>query len=76
MRGKRAIRGGRKAVRNILYMAALCAVRLNPDLKAFYRCLCEKGKAPKLALTAVMRKLVILLNTLVKQNSHWREKYA
>lgn len=76
MRGKRAIRGGRKAVRNALYMAALSAARYNPDLKAFYKRLREKGKAPKLALTAVVRKLVILLNTLVKQNRCWSEKYA
>ena len=66
LRGRRTIRGGRVQVRRVLYMAALVAVRFNPILKAFYQRLVAAGKPNKLALTAVMRKLVILLNHLLK----------
>jgi len=69
--GQRHIRGGRMAVRNALYMAALSAVRFNPELKAFYDRLRANGKAAKLALTAVMRKLVVLANTLITNNRTW-----
>jgi len=65
-RGRRLIRGGRVQVRRGLYMAALVAARYNPILKAFYRRLVAAGKPKKLALTAVMRKLVVLLNRLIK----------
>ena len=65
-RGQRHIHGGRAAVRRVLYMAALTATVHNPILKAFYQRLRQKGKPAKLALTAVMRKLVILLNRLLK----------
>jgi transposase len=64
--GKRAISGGRPQVRKALYMAALCASRLHPSLSAFYKRLREKGKPAKVALTAVMRKLLILLNFTLK----------
>jgi len=73
-KGKRFIRGGRKPVRNALYMAALTASRCNPDLKAFYQRLIAKGKPPKSALTAVMRKQIILANTLIAQNRIWTPK--
>jgi transposase len=69
--GQRHIRGGRAPVRQALYMAALAATRYNPDLKAFYTRLRCAGKAPKLAFTAVMRKLVVLANTLITQNRTW-----
>ena len=69
--GQRHIKGGRKSVRNALYMAALSACRANPDLKAFYQHLCDQGKKPKVALTAVMRKLIILANTLIKEDRQW-----
>jgi transposase len=69
--GQRHIRGGRMQVRNALYMAALSAVRYNPDLKALYDRLRAKGKAAKLALTAVMRKLVVLANRLIADNRTW-----
>ena len=69
--GQRHIRGGRMPVRNALYMAALSAARYNPDLKTTYRRLLAKGKAPKLALTAIMRKLVVLASTLITQNRPW-----
>lgn len=65
-RGQRHIHGGRAALRRVLYMAALTATVHNPILKAFYHRLRQKGKPAKLALTAVMRKLIILLNRLVK----------
>lgn len=69
-RGQRHIHGGRAAVRRVLYMAALTATVHNPILKAFYTRLRHAGKAAKVALTAVMRKLIILLNRLIK-NPHF-----
>lgn len=71
--GQRHIHGGRPQVRQALYMAALAATRYNPDLKAFYTRLRGAGKAAKLALTAVMRKLVVLANTLISQNRTWSQ---
>jgi transposase len=65
-KGKRMIGGGRYKLRRALYMAALVASRHNPILQAFYQRLIAKGKAPKLALTALMRKLLIHLNSLLK----------
>ena len=65
-RGRRVIHGGRVQVRRVLYMAALTATRYNPILKRFYQRLLAAGKPKKLALTAVMRKLVTLLNHLLK----------
>lgn len=70
--GQRHIRGGRMPVRNALYMAALSAARFNPDLKVVYQRLRNAGKPPKLALTAIMRKLVVLANTLLTQNRPWQ----
>jgi transposase len=64
--GKATIGGGRPAVRKALYMAALCASRLYPPLRTFYQRLRTAGKPGKVALTAVIRKLVILLNLLLK----------
>lgn len=69
--GPRHIRGGRAQPRRALYWAALAAARHNPDLVTFYRRLRNNGKKPKLALTAVMRKLVVLANTLLKENRLW-----
>jgi transposase len=66
MRGKRAIFGGRRAVRSGLYMAALVAARYNPILRSFYQRLLAAGKPRKLALTAVMRKLLIALDSILK----------
>lgn len=65
-RGQRHIHGGRAAVRRVLYMAALTATAHNPILKDFYQRLRQNGKHAKVALTAVMRKLVILLNRMLK----------
>lgn len=66
LRGRRTIRGGRGQVRRVLYMAALVAARFNPILKTFYQRLLAAGKPKKVALTALMRKLVVLLNHLLK----------
>jgi transposase len=75
-RGLRCIKGGRAHLRQALYMAAVSAARCNPDLKAFYDRLRARGKEAKLTLTAVMRKLVILANTLIREDRHWTEKHA
>jgi len=69
--GQRHIKGGRANPRRALYWAALTASRRNPHLSVFYKRLIECGKKPKVALTAVMRKLVILANTLLKENRLW-----
>lgn len=66
-RGRRHIRGGRPRVRRVLYMAALSAIRHNRILQSFYRRLLNKGKHFKIAITAVMRKLIILLNRLIRE---------
>jgi len=65
-RGRRTIRGGRVKVRRVLYMAALVATRFNPILKTFYDRLVAAGKPKKVALVAVMRKLIVLLNHVLK----------
>ena len=70
-RGTRTVWGGRARVRAALYMAALTATRYNPIIKAFYHHLCGAGKARKVALTACMRKLLIILNSMVKHQQTW-----
>lgn len=70
-RGARHIKGGRAHLRRALYMAAVSAARCNPPLKAFYDRLIAIGKKAKVALTAVMRKLVVLANTLVREDRQW-----
>ena len=70
-RGKAHIRGGRATLRQALYMPALVAARFNPDLKAIYARLCNAGKPPKVAITAVMRKLLITANALLRENRNW-----
>ncbi|MBB1492943.1 IS110 family transposase [Paracoccus sp. MC1854] len=71
MRGRKTIRGGRVLARNTLYMASVSAVRWNRDFKAFYERLRRAGKPFKVAITAVMRKLLILANTLLKEGRAW-----
>ena len=71
-RGKRMVWGGRAVVRAVLYMGALVGVRYNPILKAFYQRLCEAGKAKKVALTACMRKLLTILNAMMKHRTSWQ----
>jgi transposase len=75
-RGKRAVWGGRAHVRAVLYMSTLAAVRHNAVLKAFYERLRAIGKAPKVALTACMRKLLTILNAMLKHQTPWQENYA
>jgi len=77
--GVRVVWGGRPAVRRILYLAALSAIRFNADMKAFYQRLRASGKAPKVGLIAVARKLVVLANTLINEDRLWQPralKYA
>jgi transposase len=72
MRGTRSVWGGRAHVRTTLYMSTLVAVRYNPVLKRFYERLCAAGKAKKVALTACMRKLLTILNAMVKHHTPWQ----
>jgi len=71
-KGHRMIRGGRQAIRNVLYMCAVALSHRNNAMAQFYRHLVSKGKNPKMALTAVMRKLLELTNTLVAQDRLWQ----
>jgi transposase len=71
-RGKRMIVGGRAAVRCALYMATLVGIRFNPVIKAFYERLLTQGKLKKVALTACMHKLLIILNAMVKTGNSWQ----
>lgn len=72
LRGKRMIGGGRATVRQGLYMATLVASKHNPVIRAFYHQLLEKGKAKMTALTACMRKLLLILNAILKENKPWK----
>jgi transposase len=74
--GQRRIRGGRAQVRTGLYWAAVTAARCNPGLKAFYERLRGVGKTGKVAITAVMRKLVVLANTLLREDRLWQPDHA
>ena len=73
MKGKRSIRGGRHVVRKVLYMATFTATRFNPIIKAFYERLLAQGKHRKVAMVACMRKLIVILNTMTKNNSVWAD---
>jgi transposase len=70
--GKRRTMGGRSYVRRVLYMATLVATRFNPQIKSFYQRLLAKGKEKKVALVAAMRKLLTILNALIKKDELWR----
>ena len=67
---------GRGVVRCVLYMAALVASRHNPVIRAFYRRLRANGKATKLALTAAMRKLLVILNAMLRDGTTWNSSHA
>jgi len=71
--GRRSTRGGRRPPRSTLYMATVAALRSNPVLKAFAKNLRRNGKRGKVVIIACMRKLVVIMNTMVKENSHWKE---
>jgi transposase len=75
-RGRRFIRGGRAEVRAVLYMAVISAIRCNSVIKAFYQRLRAAGKAPKLAITACMRKLLTILNCMVRTQTPWNPNLA
>lgn len=75
-RGSRRVWGGRAHVRAALYMSALVATRFNPVIRAFYHRLCAAGKAKKVALTACMRKLLTMLNAMLKHQTPWTIKVA
>lgn len=72
IRGKRMVWGGRAPVRAVLYMGALVASKHNPTIRVFYRRLLAAGKPKKVALTACMRKLLTILNAMVRTNTPWR----
>jgi transposase len=75
-KGKARIKGGRASLRQALYMPALVATRFNPDLKARYDTLHKAGKPAKLAITAVMRKLLITANALIRDDRIWTKNPA
>ena len=72
MRGKRRIRGGRAPIRTVLYMAMLSAIQHNPVIKQFYQHLVAQGKNKKVAITACMRKMMTILNTMVRNDQEWQ----
>lgn len=75
MRGRRKISGGRATVRHTLYMATLTATRHNPAIKIFYRRLVDSGKKKKAALVACMRKLLTMLNAMMRDNVRFDPNY-
>ena len=76
LRGKRAVWGGHSRVRAVLYMGALVASRHNPAIRDFYQRLLAAGKPKKLALTACMRKLLTVLNSMAKTGRAWNPTVA
>ena len=74
LRGKRIVWGGRAPVRAVLYMGALVAARHNPVIRTFYLRLLQRGKPKKVALTACMRKLLTILNAMVRTNTPWEPR--
>jgi transposase len=75
LRGQRHITGGRHNVRRVLYMAALTARSYNPIIKAFAQRLSDAGKPFKVVMTACMRKLLTMLNTMIRNNENWNPEY-
>ena len=75
-RGKRMIWGGRADVRSVLYMATLAAIRFNETIKAFHTQLIERGKPAKVAIVACMRKLLTILNSMIKNKQSWNQHVA
>lgn len=76
LRGKRMTGGGRKDIRSRLFMPTLVAVRYNPTLKAYYQRLIGEGKCKMVAIIATMRKLLCILNTMLKNNQNWQQKFV
>ncbi|MBL6832666.1 MAG: transposase, partial [Pirellulales bacterium] len=75
-KGRRMVWGGRRSVRNALYMAALSAKKHNPVIREFAARLYAKGKPPKVVITACIRKLVVILNAMLKANQSWQPRLA
>lgn len=75
-RGSRRVAGGRASVRHVLYMATLSARRCNPVIRAFSERLAAQGKKPKVIITACMRKLLVILNTMLKNNTPWKDLHV
>ena len=73
LRGRRTVWGGRAQVRAVLYMGAIVAARFNPAIRIFYLRLCAAGKAKKVALTACMRKLLTIVNAMLKHRTPWHQ---
>lgn len=73
-RGKRRVKGGRSSIRTVLYMATISATRYNPIIKAFYEHLLKQGKLKKVAIVACMRKLLTILNAMVRDMEPWQAK--
>jgi transposase len=76
LRGRRCVWGGRAEVRQTLYMATLSAVRYNPILKAFYTRLRDVGKTAKVALVACLRKLLTIINAMLRDQTHWDDHHG
>jgi transposase len=72
-RGRRMVAGGRSSVRKALFMATLTAIRFNPPVRALYQRLTQAGRPAKLALTACMRKLLVILNAMVRDGRRWAD---
>jgi len=75
LRGRRCVWGGREQVRCVLYMATLTATRCNPVIGAFYRRLMASGKPHKVAMTACMRKMLVIMNAMMRDQVPWRENF-
>ena len=76
IKGKRAVWGGRGQVRSVLYMSTLVATRFNPTIRAFYQRLILAGKCKKVAITACMRKLLTIINVMVRDKTKWKDPVA
>lgn len=76
LRGQRTVWGGRASVRAALYMAAVSSTRFNPVIHTFYRRLRDQGKPAKVALVASMRKLLVILNSMLRSGTHWNPQAA
>ena len=74
--GKERIQGGRASLRRAIYLPAIVATRFNPEMKAKYEQLISTGKCKKLAITAIMRKLIVMANALIRDRRKWTETTA
>jgi len=74
--GKRRIRGGRPQIRTVMFMAMMSAMQCNPVFKKTYQDLVAKGKPKKVAIIACVRKMIVILNSMVRDGKYWDENYA